>query len=58
MSSMKRPESCQVCGRSQRKDGEPLEIQICNRCGPHSGKWLCLSCYLKWTEHERRAEAR
>ena len=47
---MNRPDRCQVCGRATRKDGERLELEIGNRCGQHSGKWMCLSCFLRWTE--------
>ena len=52
---MSRPDRCQVCGRSTRKDGERLELEIGNRCGQHSGKWMCLSCFLRWTDQKAPA---
>lgn len=43
MTNWTRPPACQCCGRSLRKDGIQLELNVCNHCG----RWLCLSCYLK-----------
>ena len=47
-----RPDSCQICGRSSRSDGAPLELEVGERCGRYSGKWMCLSCFLRWTDQK------
>ena len=50
---MTRPLLCAVCGDGFWRDGTRRELEIGTRCGKHSGKWMCIMCFKKWTEQRK-----